>query len=429
MRLPLIVTVPARRLLLLLAAAVSVVEPAAGQAPPSLSETISLTSGDVWSESSTPSVLGTPAGDPVLNQSRSTITAIEPIAEEDAGSFVAGGDAGCNTCNGDGSGGSFYNRCGCDQPLFPYLTGPGNCDNWCVGPHWNVEVDGMALRRTGVDWSGIEAIANADGFDTDLLDNFGYGPGARIFATAYNDSDFGLQIGYEGINDYNATALFSAGDDVRSFDYQTTFNSLEVNVMRRTTAPTKLFAGFRYIQSDEDFTDALTEGKSVPPPSDPAGIFAFTDTKDVFKLENRMIGFQLGALRDAWALNKWLTIEPFGNGGVYYNNFKREELQDTVNTIVTGENDGTNGSPVTSGSTAVNFTQFGNSRNFSDIAFVGEVGITAVFRVNRCVAVRGGYQALVMDGVGEGIDAFFEPGLNGSTVLYHGARFGVEYQR
>ena len=21
--------------------------------------------------------------------------------------------------------------------------GPGNCDNWCVGPHWNVEVDGM----------------------------------------------------------------------------------------------------------------------------------------------------------------------------------------------------------------------------------------------------------------------------------------------
>ncbi len=32
-------------------------------------------------------------------------------------------------------------------------------------------------------------------------------------------------------------------------------------------------------------------------------------------------------------------------------------------------------------------------------------------------------------GVGEGIDAFFEPGLNGSTVLYHGARFGVEYQR
>jgi len=432
MRVSLIVTVPAGRLLLLLAAAAIIVESAAGQAPPSLSDTISLTSGDIWSESSTPSVLGTPAGDPTLAQS--TLTAIEPIAEADPGPFATGGDATCNSCNGgDGGGGSFYNRCGCDTPLFPYFTGPGNCDNWCVGPHWNVEVDGMALRRTGVDWSGIEAIAAADGFDTDLIDDFGYGPGARIFATGYNDSDFGLQIGYEGINDYHATALFSQpivlGGDVRSFDYQTTFNSLEINVLRRTTAPTKLFAGFRYIQVDEDFTDALTEGKSVPPPSDPAGTFSFTDTKDIFKLENRLIGVQLGALRDAWALNKWLTIEPFGNGGVYYNNFKREELQDTVNTTIVGQNDGSNGSPVSSGSTNVNFVQFGTSRDFSDIAFVGEVGVNAVFRVNQCVALRGGYQALVMDGVGEGIDAFFEPGLNGSTVLYHGARFGVEYQR
>jgi hypothetical protein len=414
--------------LLLLAAAVSAVEPAAGQAPPSLSETISLTSGDVWSESSTPSVLGTPAGDPVLNQS--TLTAVEPIAEEDDGLFSAGGDAGCNSCNGgDGSGvGGFYNRCGCDAPLFPYLTGPGNCDNWCVGPHWNVEVDGMALRRTGVDWTAIEAIANAGGFDTALLDDFGYGPGARIFATAYNDSDFGLQIGYEGVNDYHATALFSqpplVGDDTRSFDYQTTFNSLEVNVLRRTTAPTKLFAGFRYIQVDEDFTDRFVDAKVVPPPDTPPN--AFIDTSNAFNLENRMIGFQLGALRDAWALNKWLTIEPTGNAGVYYNNFKRENLQDTTTTIITADQ---TGPPVVEGSTSVNYTQFGTSQNFSDITFVGEVGITGVFRVNRCVAVRGGYQALVMDGVGEGIDAYLQPGLNGATVLYHGARFGIEYQR
>lgn len=430
MRMPLIVTIPARRLLLLLAAAGSVVEPAAGQAPPSLSETISLTSGDVWSESSTPSVLGTPAGDPVLN--RSTLTAIEPIADEDAGSFLAGGDAGCNSCNGGGgSGGSFYNRCGCDTPLFPYLTGPGNCDNWCVGPHWNVEVDGMALRRTGVDWGRV---VDSVALNPALLDQFNYGPGGRIFVTGYNDSDFGVQVGYEGINDYNATALFidpnvdpvDPGDDnVRSFDYETTFNSIELNFMRRTTAPTKIFAGFRYVQADEDFTDALTVGKTVPPASNPATTLPFTDTKNVWKLENRMIGFQLGALRDAWSLNKWLTIEPFGNGGVYYNNFKREQLQDTTETLVTGANDVT----LAPGSTTSSFTQFGTSQNFSDISFIGEVGVTAVFRINQCVAIRGGYQALVMDGVGTGLDAYFEPGLNGSTVLYHGARFGIEYQR
>lgn len=422
MRLPLVVHAPARRLLLAFIAAGGLADSAVGQAPPSLSDTISLTSGDVWSEKSTPSVLGTPAGDPVLD--RSTLV---PIAEESSTILEGVGDATCNSCNGGGGGvGGFYNRCGCDAPLFPYLTGPGNCDNWCVGPHWNVEVDGMALRRTGVDWSGIEAIANGDGFATDLLDNFGYGPGARIFATGYNDSDFGLQIGYEGINDYHASALFSTAEDVRAFDYQTTFNSLEINVLRRTTAPTKLFAGFRYIQVDEDFTDSLTDGKIVPPPTTPADVNTFVDTKDIFKLENRMIGFQVGALRDAWALNKWLTIEPFGNGGIYYNNFKREEINDTVTTIITGVD---TGPPVVDGTTNVSYTQFGQTRNFSDLAFVGEVGITGVVRLNQCVAIRGGYQALVMDGIGEGIDAFFEPGLNGSTILYHGARFGVEYQR
>jgi hypothetical protein len=405
---------------MLLAAAGSVAEPAAAQAPPSLSDTISLTSGDVWSESSTPSVLGTPAGDPVLNQS--TLTAIDPVAEQEASSFSMGGDATCNSCNGgDGGGGSFYNRCGCDTPLFPYLTGPGNCDNWCVGPHWNVEADGMALRRTGIDWAPI---VDQVGTDPSLLDNFGYGPGGRLFVTGYNDSDFGIQVGYEGINDYNATALFPQGNDLRSFDYETTFNSIELNFLRRTTAPTKLFAGFRYVQTDEDFTDRFVDGKVVPDPDNPPNVFI--DTSNALKLENRMIGFQLGALRDAWALNKWMTIEPTGNAGVYYNSFKRENLQDTTTTIITADQ---TGPPVVEGSTNVNYTQFGNSQTFSDISFIGEVGITGVFRINQCVAIRGGYQALVMDGVGTGLDAYLGPGLTGDTVLYHGARFGFEYQR
>ena len=417
MRSSLVSSAAAWRLLLLLGGAV-VADPAAGQSPPSLSDTISLASGDVWSPNSPGVTAATAANDPVLAQEY-----LEPISEE-AAAALGGGDGGCNTCNGGGVAGAFYNRCGCDAPMFPYLTGPGNCDNWCVGPHWNVEVDGMALRRTGVDWARI---VDDVALDPQLLDQFDYGPGGRIFVTGYNDSDYGIQIGYEGINDYNASALFldPVEDSVRSFDYETTFNSIEMNFMRRTTAPTKLFAGFRYIQADEDFTDALTVAKVVPPAGNPANTLPYADTRDVIKLENRMIGFQLGALRDAWSLNKWLTIEPFGNGGVYYNNFKREDLQDTVNTLVTGPNDVTLAPAFTSSS----FTQFGTSQNFSDISFVGEVGVTAVFRLNSCVAIRGGYQALVMDGVGTGLDAYFEPGLNGTTVLYHGARFGVEYQR
>lgn len=414
-------TRPVSARLLLAAASFTAAAPALAQAPPSLSDTIQLASGDIWSEKSTPTVLGTPASAAVTPAASQV--AIVPVAEEEGALLSAGAiDSTCNSCNGGGGAGSFYNRCGCNQQLFPYLTGPGNCDNWCVGPHWNVEVDGMALRRTGVDWARV---VDSVALDPALLDQFDYGPGGRIFVTGYNDSDFGIQVGYEGINNYNARALFNDGADVRSFDYETTFNSIELNFLRRTTAPTKLFAGFRYVQADEDFTDALTVGKTVPPAANPAVTDVFTDTKDVWKLENRMFGFQLGALRDAWSFNKWLTIEPYGNGGVYYNNFKREQLQDTIDTLVTGPNNVTLAQATTSSS----FTQFGTSQTFSEIAFLGEVGVTAVFRINQCVAIRGGYQALVMDGVGTGLDAYFEPGLNGTSVLYHGARFGFEYQR
>ena len=130
MRLPLVVHAPARRLLLAFIAAGGLADDAVGQAPPTLSDTISLTSGDVWSEKSTPSVLGTPAGDPVLD--RSTLV---PIAEESSTLLDGVGDATCNSCNGGAGGGvgGFYNRCGCDAPLFPNLTGPGELVGDAIG--------------------------------------------------------------------------------------------------------------------------------------------------------------------------------------------------------------------------------------------------------------------------------------------------------
>ncbi len=71
------------------------------------------------------------------------------------------------------------------------------------GPHWNVEADGVAATRfRALIGAGVEAIANADGFATDLLDDFGYRPRRGYSATRLQHSDFGLQIGYEGINNY-----------------------------------------------------------------------------------------------------------------------------------------------------------------------------------------------------------------------------------
>jgi hypothetical protein len=68
-------------------------------------------------------------------------------------------------------------------------------------------------------------------------------------------------------------------------------------------------------------------------------------------------------------------------------------------------------------------------QEFSELAFVGEAGITGVFRLNRCVALRAGYQVLAVNGVGQGIDAMLAPGLDPTTLVYHGGHFGVEYVR
>jgi hypothetical protein len=178
---------------------------------------------------------------------------------------------------------------------------------------------------------------------------------------------------------------------------------------------------------DDDFVDFTTVNRVIPPPSDPpAPPVAYVDTGSGFFLDNRMIGLQGGAFRDMWRLNRWVTIEPFGNGGVYLNDFKREQINRTVTTIITGDDISTGANEFSQSSTEVVSSTI---QEFSELSFVGEAGVTGVFRLNRCVALRAGYQVLVMDRVGLGIDAFLAPGLNATTLVYHGGHFGVEYVR
>lgn len=318
-----------------------------------------------------------------------------------------------------------YDRCGCHAHLFPWTPGPGQCDTWCVGPKWAVAVDGMMLFRDNADW---DRIITAVGSAPSLVDQFDHGPGARVFVTGYNASGFGLQVGYEGVNSWDATALFPSAGSLRTFDYETTLNSLEINFFPRVPYPLKFFSGVRYIEIDEDFRDFTSNDKPIPVPADPpAAPVVIVDTGNDFLNKNRLIGFQFGARRDSWQLSRWLTIESFANAGVYCNKFRRTDVAKTVTTVINGDDLATPDADefsqqVTEVGTAVR-------RDFTDVAFLGEVGITGVTRLNQCVALRGGYQAMVADGVGEGLDAFFASGLQSNTIFYHGLQFGVEYRR
>lgn len=320
------------------------------------------------------------AGAPVIGPSLSD-DYLAPIPAEEGAVGAASGEP-CSTCQDGEAGGvrAFYNRCGCDTQLFPWFTGPGSCDNWCVGPHWNVEVDGMFIRRDNAEWDQVAGI-------TDVVDQFDYGPGVRLFATGYNESNYGLQIGYEGVNDFHSTAV-TATDEVT---YESTINSLEVNVMRRRESPIRFFAGGRYIEIDEDYIETTV---------------ATGDTAGTF-VANRLMGVQVGILRDAWQLNRWVSIEPFGNVGAYFNDFKREDV-DFVGAVQTVD-----------------------KNEFDEMAYLGEAGVTSVLRVNACLALRGGYQVMAFHGVSNALETSLSPngGFDPDSILYHGARFGVEYQR
>ena len=373
-----------------------------------------------------PSVEGLNAGSYATAGNISATTA-NPVLWQQYQSLQTAVPSGGSAC---GCGGSPYDRCGCNQELFHWIKGPGTCDSWCVGPKWAVQADGMFLFRDDADWDAVinDAGVIADvGPTPDLIDQFDHAPGARLFVTGYNECGFGMQVGYEGANDWHATLGYDTGTAVRTFDYETRLNSVEINFLPCTPYVWKYFGGFRYVEIDENFSDFTANNQTIPPPANPpAATVAVVDTGISHLLENRLIGFQIGGRRDSWQLGRWITLETFGNAGVYCNKFKRENVARNVTTIITGDDLSTPENEFSRTTTEVRST---SRQDFAEVAFLGEAGITGVVRLNPCVALRSGYQVMVVDGMGQGLDASFGPDLVRSTVLYHGLQFGIEYRR
>jgi hypothetical protein len=233
------------------------------------------------------------------------------------------------------------------------------------------------------------------------------------------------------MNDWDAAVVFpdspAAGFD-RSIDYMSRLNSVEFNFLPRTPQPWKVFSGVRYVELDEDLQDFTIVDKIIPVPADPQpDAAAFVDTGIAHILENHLIGFQLGGLRDGWQVGDWLSISGFANAGVYHNSLKRDDVDLNITTVITGDDLATPLVNEFSETTTVTSTTV--RREFSEIAFLGEAGAWASVKLTPCLALKSGYQVILLDGVGQGIDAFFNQDFDRSTVLYHGLQFGLEYRR
>ena len=320
-----------------------------------------------------------------------------------------------------------YNRCGCG--VFPWHRGPGNCDTWCAGPHWQVSANGVVLFRQNADLDRvISAVVGGTTDPPSLVDQFDHGVGARLLVTGYNDAGFGMQVGYVGVDDMNATLAFPivapADPGTRRLNFRSSLHSLQIDFLRVPEYVWQPFAGVRYVELDDDlvdFTDIVTILPVFPNPA------TTIDTKEIFALKNRLIGFHVGARRDVWELTRRLSLEAIGNAGVYLNDHRQVNIVSTTTTTLVPDDPGT---PDDESSTTVTTSRNVVKTEFSEVAFLGEAAVNAVWRINECVALRGGYQILAIDGVGESLDAFFRPtSFARDTLVYHGWQFGFEYRR
>jgi hypothetical protein len=325
-----------------------------------------------------------------------------------------GGSCNCGPCD----------RCSCTAKTFPWFDGPGACDNWCVGPRWGIETSGLIMFQEDAD---LGAIINDIGGTPSVIDQYDYAPGARIFATAYNCHGWGMQVGYEGINQWEAGLLFPdtpVADSNRSIDLMSRWNSVEINFLPRMPQAWKFFSGVRYMELDEQLDDFTVVDKVIPVPSDPpAAPAAFVDTGTTNVLDNHLIGFQVGGLRDGWQV----SFSGFVNGGVYSNEVKRRDTEFNITTVITGDDLAT--APDNEFSETTTVTTTTTERSFSEIAFMGEASLWASAKLTPCLALKGGYQVMYLDGVGQAADTFFSQDFQSRDVLFHGWQFGLEYRR
>ena len=126
---------------------------------------------------------------------------------------------------------------------------------------------------------------------------------------------------------------------------------------------------------------------------------------------NHLYGFQIGCDAKLRAPEKLFQIDALAKAGVYGNAVGlTNDYADTVRS-------------------------YSASSSSGHVAFVGELGLMASYRLSDHLSARVGYQLLWLDGVAVGPEqisstdflsgsAAFKPG----TAFYHGANVGLEFQ-
>jgi hypothetical protein len=327
----------------------------------------------------------------------------------------------------------------------PYRTGPGWMDDWKVGPMWDTSVDGMTLFRDDANLAALEA-ASMSADPSIQANQFNYGGGARVYTMGRIPvaAQYQLQFGYEGTEEWNAALLFpevevdaaSMTDQLRSLHYRSSLHSAEFNFYRRPVRPLRPFWGFRYLRFADELTDSTNQVAPFPlavVPMSPPAVVVTEDDFNFIDIKNNLIGFQVGLREDLWQLNQRFSLQGFANAGVYYNHIQfssgNVNSQTVLTSAVLDDPMTMELNEATSGSTTTTSTSLVSSSEPSDVAYMAEVSITGICRLNRCVALRGGYQLFWIDGLRLAEDAYLGDMLGRHNFVMQGWHVGVEYRR
>jgi hypothetical protein len=328
----------------------------------------------------------------------------------------------------------------------PFRNGPGWCDDWDVGCRWDVAVDGMVMSREDADLAALETGMRAMDITgtqslTPFVEQLDHGPGGRVsFISKLPHYDWQMHAGYEGIEEWSGSVVFPKtplpplppipfppilGDpdqlafQQRTLHYRSTLHSGELNFVRdfcsRVWRP---YCGVRYVKFEDEINDFLNQEAPPPLPGAlPDEVFT-TDRINIVDIENNLIGFQIGMRHDLWRPMRRLSIEGFVNAGVYYNRVKHSNFMgELTRRQAAGELDSFSG-------------VFNNDvRELSEISYIGEASLSGVCRLNKCWALRAGYQALWITDLHIAEDAYLNNGIDSRDMFFHGWHAGVEHRR
>jgi len=251
--------------------------------------------------------------------------------------------------------------------------------------------------------------------------------GVRAFYGERNPNECGWELGYFGVYGMSATRvanttppnflqvpdpigpILTADGEHATVKYNSTINSAEANVFRTSNywrdyteswLTVDWLAGFRYVGVEEQasiVTSCCTDEAKIP----------YT-----VRTRNNMFGGQIGS-RARWTWDRW-ALEGWAKAGVLGN--AEKQIQDPL----------------------VDFTGFQQrgtrSATGTDVGFIGDINISAVYRLTDVWGIRVGYSTVWIGGLALAPNQFnfansslAGTGLNsGDGIFLSGANLGLE---